>query len=90
MSNDLPSGRGKHVPINYVPTPDHIAWAENMIRMVKDGATWGVPENQTIYIIDKTKKQLRLVEGEIDDWFYQNIILFSRIGYEVVDDRPHK
>ena len=77
-------------PLDYVPTPSHIEWAQNLINMAANGATWGVPANQTIYIIDKANKQIRLVEGELDDWFDKNVILFGKIGYEVIDDRGPK
>ena len=80
-------GRGKVVSDDYAPTEYHVEWARKMISMLKDGATWIVPDNQTSYIIDKQKRQLQLVEGSIDDWFYKNIILFAKVGYDVVDNR---
>jgi len=86
--SEMPWGQGKTPPaIKYTPSPSDVAWAENLINMMKDGAVWGIPGNCTTYVVDKTKKQLRLVQGEIDDWFYKNIILFARIGYEVFDAR---
>ena len=87
FGSGMPEGRGKTPAVDYTPSQSDINWALNLINMVADGATWGVPGNLSIYTLDKTTKELRLVQGELDDWFYNNIILFGKIGYKVIDAR---
>jgi hypothetical protein len=87
MSEEFLGGRGKHVPINYTPSFEHIQWAKQMVRLLNDGGRGVVPANNTVYEIDRVNMRISLVAGEIDDWFYKNIILFRSMGYEVVDGR---
>lgn len=48
-----------------------------------DGATWGVPMNQTVYQMDKASRTLWLIAGECDDVFHRNVAAFGAVGYKV-------
>lgn len=61
-----------------------------MTRMARHGMRWGVPMNCTVYVFDKEKKELVLVDGPVDDVFHKNAITFGKVGWKVVDGRIKK
>ena len=67
------------------PSESDIAWVANLVRMMKDGASWGLPMNKTVYKIDKKNKRLTLIEGVVDGMFFRNKKCFAKIGYEVME-----
>ena len=68
------------------PPPEVIAWCKNLVRILKDGAVWGIPRSGTTFRIDKENKRLVLVvPGEDgDDDFYATRYNFGFIGWSVV------
>lgn len=58
------------------PTPEDVAWAENLFSFCREGATWGMPVNGNVYQIYPTTKRVVLVSG-IDDsthWRFTQIL----------------
>lgn len=49
---------------SWEPTEQDIAWQENMIRLLKNRAVWGVPANQSAFKIDKIDKTFQLIGGD--------------------------
>lgn len=70
------------------PSSGQIAWARHLIDVLNDGGIWHVPSTDQAYQIDKTAKTLTLVAGDANDalsWHQNNVILFGKIGYTVLD-----
>jgi hypothetical protein len=67
------------------PSESDIAWVSNLMRIMKDGSSWGMPMNGTVYKIDHKNKRLTLVEGKVDGMFFRNKKCFAKIGYEVME-----
>jgi hypothetical protein len=71
---------------SWTPTPSDIAWQENMIRILKDGAVWGVPISESAFLIDKSAKTFQLISG--DPWNETNrriAKVFALLDYTEVD-----
>lgn len=68
------------------PTPDVIAWCENLVRITADGGIWGIPRSKTTFRLDKANKRLVLIEPGDDDYsdFYATKHNFKFIGWDVV------
>ena len=39
------------------PSESDIAWVSNLMRIMKDGSSWGMPMNGTVYKIDHKNKR---------------------------------
>lgn len=68
------------------PTPEVLAWCQNLVRITKDGAVWGIPRSRTTFRIDQTNKRLVLISPGDDDFadFYATKHNFKFIGWSVV------
>jgi len=78
--------------MDYKPTATDIAWAQNLVRIMKEGGTWGCPMSLQIYVFKKELKELWLTTGpdtpEAKDVFEKNKIVFAAAcNYTVVDKR---
>jgi hypothetical protein len=70
---------------DWEPSASDIEWAEQMIRVMKDGALWGLPTGNLVYCIDHKKKTLTLVEGDSELCVHgRNKKCFGVAGYEVL------
>ena len=69
------------------PSEDVLAWCQNLVRTLADGAVWGIPRSGTVFRIDKKNKKLvRITAGDDDEAdFLATQRVFKRIGYDVVD-----
>lgn len=70
------------------PTPDVIAWCENLVRVTADGGVWGIPRSGTTFRIDKkTKRLVLIISGKDDDAdFLATKHNFAFIGWDVVKE----
>jgi len=89
MKNEAEYGRGKTRIFvgGWRPSNYDIAWAKEMVRVLKDGGLWKLPESDNVYKIDQKKKTFDLVQGEPDETFSKNFLCFGKIGYLVRDAR---
>jgi hypothetical protein len=46
------------------PSPSDIAWQRDMLRILKNGAVWGVPVSLSSFKFDKTNKTFCLIVGD--------------------------
>lgn len=71
---------------NNVPPAHILEWCRNHVRLMADGAVWGIPRSGTTFRIDKKKKQLVLIVPGHDngDDFRATKYNFSFIGWDVV------
>lgn len=74
------------------PTPDVIAWCENLVRITIDGGVWGIPRSGTTFRIDKKNKRLVLVipGNDNDADFLATKHNFAFIGWDVVKEHGGK
>ena len=70
---------------NNVP-PEHVLeWCRQLVRVIRDGGSWGIPRSNLVFRIDHKKKQLVLTVGSpSDDDFEATRHVFSYIGWDVV------
>lgn len=68
------------------PTPEIIAWCENLVRTIKDGGVWGIPRSGTMFRVDHQNKRLVCTSlGFADDSdFLATKANFAHIGWDVV------
>lgn len=73
----------------YIPTEEDVIWAENLIRLVRHGGTWGC--SWGVYSIDHEDKKVRLIipnpqfpEELFEDMQHKTEQTFKAIGYEVI------
>ena len=63
-----------------------LAWFRNLLRVMKDGALWGVPDSKQMYRIDQKNKTLILIAGDPHDelhWHDKNIKTLAALGWKV-------
>jgi hypothetical protein len=73
----------------YEPTEADLAWARQLLRVLKDGATWGTTAGT--YKVDKTNKTITLTDPA-DPWdnvytlamLHRHTYVWRRLGYEVL------
>lgn len=68
------------------PTPEHVEWCRQLIRVTKDGAVWGIPRSGTTFRFDKAKKRLVLVIPGNDNYadFEATKAHFALLGWAVL------
>jgi hypothetical protein len=67
---------------DWEPTPRDIAWQENMVRILKNGATWAVPGSLSIFEINKKGKEFKLIVGNPDEETNRRIAkVFKLLGF---------
>ena len=68
------------------PGPFVLAWFRNLLRVMKDGALWGMPGTQQMYRIDQKNKTLILIAGDPHDelhWHDKNTKTLAALGWKV-------
>ena len=82
---------------NWTPTPTDIAWQQNMIRILKDNAIWGVPASESAFKINKGDKLFQFIGGDPAHETNRRIAkVFKLLGYSeaaptgplVADEEP--
>jgi hypothetical protein len=77
----------------YKPNPEDIAWANKMLRLVKNGGVLGYPDTKLIYRIDHDAKTLTLLDSSVlydEDGEHattvhrRTITVFREVGYQVL------
>jgi len=67
----------------YIPKQSDIEWAKNLLNILKDQSTWGVPRLGT-YMVNKDAKTLTLVQQWGPDRFFEmDVAVFGACGYKV-------
>ncbi len=79
-----------HVTESWTPRDSDIHWLENLVRVMNDKGTWGVPMNGAIYQVFKKEKVLALVDGPKDDIYDKNAVILKTFGYTIEDRRSSK
>jgi hypothetical protein len=71
---------------NNVPPKHILDWCRQHVRIMADGAVWGIPRSGTTFRIDKLKKRLILIVPGFDDGddFRATKHVFSFIGWNVI------
>jgi hypothetical protein len=66
--------------------PEHVlAWCRNLVRIMTDGGTWGIPRSGIVFQVDKKNKQLVMTVGEPDNEdFIATKRVFKQIGWGVI------
>jgi hypothetical protein len=74
---------------NNVPPEEILEWCRNLVRVLADGAVWGIPRSGTIFRVDHKNKQLVLImPGNDNDGDYNATKhVFKFIGWTVVKDK---
>lgn len=74
----------------YTPKPEDMEWLRTMIGLLTDGGTLAFPDARLIFITDKTKQQLRLINPEVlidagsKETYDRTVVVGIEIGYTVV------
>ncbi len=71
--------------MQYNPPQEILDWFTRLIMMVKDGGTWAVPQNQSIYTLHHSKKEIHHMIGPNDEWHQKNAICFEKLGWKMVE-----
>jgi hypothetical protein len=68
------------------PAASVLSWCTSLVSALTDGGIWGIPRSETVFKVDKQKKQLILVQpGNDDDAdFFATQKVFKHIGWEVI------
>ncbi len=74
------------------PSTYDIEWVKRLIFLTKLNGTWGVPAVGLIYKIDKKKKELNLVAGNLEipeslELHNRNKKVFGILNWKVLDKR---
>lgn len=73
--------------MGYTPTESDITWAQDLLKLLKDGAIWTAPRFGT-YRVDHTNKKLVLIESWGPETFYAlDVAVFRDVGYEVTKEQ---
>lgn len=72
---------------DWTPTQTDIAWQQNMIRVLRENGVWGVPMNQSTFVISHKNKTFKLVAGNYADETNKRIAkIFRLLGYAQIFD----
>ena len=52
--------------ICYKPQPSDLVWLTDLLETLKDGGIWAVPRSASAFEINKQKKTLTLLVGDIN------------------------
>lgn len=77
---------------NEEPTEHVLEWCRNLVRVMHDGAVWGIPRSGTTFRIDKKNKKLVLIMAghDNDSDFKATQHVFSFIGWDVVKEKKNE
>ena len=77
------------LPTDWTPTEADLVWQANMLRVLKDGATWAVPMSESVFVISKTDKTFKLQLGDPTDETNRRIaVVFNQLGYTEDEKGP--
>lgn len=74
----------------YTPKAEDMDWLRVMISLLTDGGTLAFPDARLIFVVDKTKQQMRLMNPEIlindgsKETYDRTVSVGVEIGYTVV------
>jgi hypothetical protein len=65
---------------------DHsLAYCRNLVRILKDGGTWGIPRAGVVFSVDKKNQRLVQILGDRDHPDVRaSRIVFKKIGWDVL------
>ncbi len=66
---------------DWQPRPADIEWTKSFLSRLRDGGTWGIPENHSIWKHDSTRRVLRCIYGERDKMFHQITTVCKLLNY---------
>ncbi len=68
------------------PDETDIAWAANMVTVLKEGGTWGAPGSGQVFKFFHSLKEIHLIHGDPShEWFDKSKICFKKVGYKVLN-----
>lgn len=68
------------------PDEAQIQWQRNMLRVLKNVATWCVPASDSVFEINKPTKTFRLVSGDNAHEMNRRIaVVLRKLGYQESD-----
>ncbi len=77
--------------MRFVVTPQIKMWAEQMVRVMKQGGVWGLPSSPNLtYMFDSANKRLILLpppaapDEEEVNVHNMNVLTFNSVGWTVV------
>ena len=74
----------------WMPRPSDIEFFRILLRTLRDRAIWRVPATGSEYVWRLPERQLALIKGELDEWFWKNLKCMSMLEPPVfvVVDKP--
>ena len=76
----------------YKPTPEDVAWARNLVSILKDGGTWVC--SWGTYRLNKVSRQVELLltypwfpEERLSELFHMTERTFEEVGYTVTGQK---
>jgi len=72
--------------MKFNPLPSHVAWAENIIRTIRDGGEWTWAENGLRFKFNKKDKTITVQNPSLEfkDEITMTEVVFERCGYKLV------
>lgn len=70
------------------PSPEILNYFQNVLRILKPNAVWGMPRTGQVYKVDKNNKTFTLIEGDPHDedhWHDKTRKTLARLGWAVYD-----
>jgi hypothetical protein len=62
-----------------------LEWCRNLVRVISDGGSWGIPRSGIVFTVDKKNQRLILTVGEkTNEDFIATKRVFKQIGWDVV------
>lgn len=71
-------------PAFWIPRPSDIEWQRRLINKLNDGGVWGIPENGTVYRINKVERTLTCINGPKDSIFDKLTEVCRYLNYKTV------
>ena len=63
-----------------------LLWCRRMLDSIRTGGVWAIPRSQLMFKVDHDKKQLVLVDGDVNHPdFLATKIVFAKIGWAVIN-----
>jgi hypothetical protein len=73
---------------NWEPDQEDIQFVAQLIRTVKDGGVWGVPQNGQVYRFNHRDKTITLIKGRVDFITHRTRVIAAKLGWRVVIAPP--
>lgn len=76
---------------DWKPSSTDVYWQESLLRVMKDGAVWGVPASESSFKFDKTNMTFCLIAGDPDHETNRRIAKILRmLNYREVSHKKEK